>query len=72
MAPRSIIRGPTYRICVCKLLPGFYILIGVMGKASKALKAFIVGMPDDKLSGFTSGEHTLYSDTDFRLDNQGV
>jgi hypothetical protein len=43
-----------------------------MGKGSKALKAFIVGIPDGKLSGFTSGEHTLYSDTDFRLGNQGV
>ncbi|KAJ5225133.1 hypothetical protein N7468_006358 [Penicillium chermesinum] len=43
-----------------------------MGKASKALKAFIVGIPDGKLSGFTSGEHTLYSDADFRLDNQGL
>ncbi|KAJ5470345.1 hypothetical protein N7530_007702 [Penicillium desertorum] len=43
-----------------------------MGKGSKSLKDFIVGIPDGKLSGFTSGEHKLYSDINFRLDNQGL
>jgi hypothetical protein len=43
-----------------------------MGKGSKSLQAFIVGIPDGKLSGFTRREQALYSDTDFRLDNQGV
>lgn len=44
----------------------------IMGKVSKALEAFIRTIPDDKLSGFTDGEHTLYKDVNYRLDQQGV
>ncbi len=43
-----------------------------MGKASKALKSFIEDIPDDKLTSFTDGQHTLYTSDDFRLDMQGV
>ncbi|KAM4054418.1 hypothetical protein HRG_012463 [Hirsutella rhossiliensis] len=42
-----------------------------MGKASKALKTFIEGIPDNKLQDITDGEHTIFKDTDFRLDMQG-
>lgn len=42
-----------------------------MGQASKALEAFIKGIPDDQLQApFPSG--TVYKEKDFRLDNQGV
>ncbi|KAI9668024.1 MAG: hypothetical protein M1821_000844 [Bathelium mastoideum] len=40
-------------------------------KGAKALIAFITDIPDSKLTGWTEGEHTIYKDTDFRLDNQG-
>ncbi|KAJ1713090.1 hypothetical protein AFGD_005267 [Aspergillus flavus] len=43
-----------------------------MGKATSALTAFIENIPDGKISGYTSGEHTLHRDTNFRLDNQGL
>ncbi|RTE80230.1 hypothetical protein BHE90_005228 [Fusarium euwallaceae] len=43
-----------------------------MGKAGKALRNFILSIPDDKINGFTDGEHTLYKDANYRLDNQGL
>jgi len=43
-----------------------------MGKASKALKEFINGIPDSKLTGLPSSGGTIYKDTNFRLDMQGV
>lgn len=43
-----------------------------MGKASKALRAFIDSIPDNRLSPPQSGAGTIVSDTDFRLDMQGV
>ncbi|KAI1788568.1 hypothetical protein LXA43DRAFT_633266 [Ganoderma leucocontextum] len=44
----------------------------VMGKATKALLAFINGIPDDKLKDIGESQHTIYQDSDFRLDMQGV
>ncbi|KAF8523422.1 hypothetical protein JB92DRAFT_2705083 [Gautieria morchelliformis] len=43
-----------------------------MGKATKALKAFIDGVPDSKLTGLPMTATKLYTDTNFRLDMQGV
>jgi hypothetical protein len=43
-----------------------------MGKAKKAAKEFIEGIPDDKLKDIPDGIGTLYKDEDFRLDMQGV
>lgn len=43
-----------------------------MGKATKALKAFIEGIPDTSLARLSMSAGTIYSDTDFRLDMQGV
>ena len=43
-----------------------------MGKATKALSAFIDNIPDNKLEGIPEGAGTIYKDQDFRLDNQGV
>ncbi|EME38205.1 hypothetical protein DOTSEDRAFT_114070, partial [Dothistroma septosporum NZE10] len=43
-----------------------------MGKAKKSLEAFINGIPDSKLTGLPTTIQTLYKDTDFRLDMQGV
>ena len=43
-----------------------------MGRASKALAAFIEDIPDLKLSGFSAQAGTIHSDDDFRLDMQGV
>lgn len=43
-----------------------------MGKASKALKEFIEGIPDSKLTGFSTAPGTIYKTTEFRLDMQGV
>ncbi|KAJ4129734.1 hypothetical protein NW754_004018 [Fusarium falciforme] len=43
-----------------------------MGKGGKALKNFIESIPDDKINGFTDGEHALYSNTHYRLDNRGL
>ncbi|CUS06866.1 unnamed protein product [Tuber aestivum] len=43
-----------------------------MGKASKALQAFIDNIPDSKLTGFPEGAGTIYTDQDFRLDMQGA
>ena len=39
-----------------------------VGKGSKALLAFINGIPDSKLKGIAESPHTIYQDTDFRLD----
>ncbi|TFY79618.1 hypothetical protein EWM64_g4395 [Hericium alpestre] len=44
----------------------------LMGKGSKALRAFINKIPDNKLEGFTESEHTIYHDRNFRLDMQGM
>ncbi|RSM06723.1 hypothetical protein CEP52_005608 [Fusarium oligoseptatum] len=30
-----------------------------------------MSIPDDKINSFTDGEHTLYKDANYRLDNQG-
>ncbi|KAI0346108.1 hypothetical protein BDW22DRAFT_1425635 [Trametopsis cervina] len=43
-----------------------------MGKADKALVAFINAIPDDKLTAIPTNTGTLYRDTDFRLDMQGM
>ncbi|KAF2768103.1 hypothetical protein EJ03DRAFT_274905 [Teratosphaeria nubilosa] len=43
-----------------------------MGKAQKALKAFIEGIPESKLTNLTKSIGTLYKDDDFRLDMQGM
>lgn len=43
-----------------------------MGKATKALKAFIEDIPDAKLTGFPTVGGTIYKTTEFRLDMQGV
>ncbi|KAM0259449.1 hypothetical protein ACHAQJ_003344 [Trichoderma viride] len=43
-----------------------------MGKASKSLKAFIDEIPDSSLTGLSTSPGTIYSDTDFRLDMQGM
>jgi hypothetical protein len=43
-----------------------------MGKAQKALKSFIEGIPASKLEKISSGPGTLYKNSDFRLDMQGV
>jgi hypothetical protein len=81
MAPHSIIRAPDISHLCLEITTSFISLqanttpskpLSIMGKGSKSLKDFIVGIPDGKLSGFTSGEHKLYSDINFRLDNQGV
>ena len=38
----------------------------------KALKAFIEGIPANKLENFPAAPGTLFTDDDFRLDLQGV
>ena len=43
-----------------------------MGKASKALKEFINGIPDSKLTGLPDQAGTISSDKDFRFDMQGA
>jgi len=43
-----------------------------MGKATKALKAFIDDIPDSDLEALPTSGGTIYSDDDFRLDMQGV
>ncbi|KAL2678539.1 hypothetical protein Neosp_009287 [[Neocosmospora] mangrovei] len=43
-----------------------------MGKGSETLRKFIESIPDDKINGFTDGEHKLYSNTHYRLDHQGL
>ncbi|CDF35198.1 unnamed protein product [Chondrus crispus] len=43
-----------------------------MGKAKKALDDFIDNIPDSKLTGIHQGAGTLHTDTDFRLDLQGM
>ena len=42
------------------------------GKATKALESFINEIPDSKLSDLPTQGGTIYKDTDFRLDMQGV
>lgn len=46
--------------------------ISEMGKAGKALRAFINEIPDDKLENLSVTAGTLYKDTNFRVDMQGV
>lgn len=41
-----------------------------MGKATKALEAFIANIPAAKLTNFSSSIGTIYTDQDFRLDMQ--
>lgn len=43
-----------------------------MGKAKNAIKDFIENIPDNKLIGLPSNPGTIYSDTNLRLDMQGV
>jgi len=43
-----------------------------MGKASKALKEFIADIPKSKLTGFSASAGEIWSNTEFRLDMQGV
>jgi len=43
-----------------------------MAKGKKALRDFINGIPDAKLTGFQESGGTIYTDQDFRLDMQGV
>ncbi|KAI1159130.1 hypothetical protein F5B18DRAFT_638021 [Nemania serpens] len=43
-----------------------------MGKAKKAAKSFIDGIPDSKLENIPNGMGTLYKTKDFRLDMQGI
>ncbi|KDR72736.1 hypothetical protein GALMADRAFT_101921 [Galerina marginata CBS 339.88] len=43
-----------------------------MGKAKKALEAFIDKIPASKLTGFSTSPGTIYSDDDFRLDMQKI
>ncbi|TVY27752.1 hypothetical protein LHYA1_G003768 [Lachnellula hyalina] len=43
-----------------------------MGKNTKRTKEFIESIPDSKLDGLPSTGGTLYNDTDFRLDMQGM
>jgi hypothetical protein len=43
-----------------------------MGKNTKRVKEFIESIPDEKLTGFVTSGGTIYKDTDFRLDMQGV
>ncbi|KAL2206896.1 hypothetical protein CC79DRAFT_1398762 [Sarocladium strictum] len=43
-----------------------------MGKASKSLKAFISSIPDSALNRLPLEGGTIYINTDFRLDMQGM
>ncbi|KAM6503280.1 hypothetical protein JOM56_000223 [Amanita muscaria] len=43
-----------------------------MGKAKKALIAFIDAIPESKLTGFPSSAGTIWNTTEFRLDMQGM
>jgi hypothetical protein len=43
-----------------------------MGKNTKRCTQFINSIPDEKLSGFVTNRKTIFSDTDWRLDMQGV
>jgi len=43
-----------------------------MGKATKALNAFIDEIPDSVLEALPTAPGTMYDDDDFRLDMQGV
>lgn len=43
-----------------------------MGKATKALKAFIDEIPDSVLEALPTTGGTIHTDDDFRLDMQGV
>ncbi|KAF8448151.1 hypothetical protein BGX38DRAFT_1093445 [Terfezia claveryi] len=43
-----------------------------MGKASKALREFINGIPDNKINPPPGAAGTIVSDENFRLDMQGL
>lgn len=43
-----------------------------MGRINNALKTFITGIPDEKLSGFEDLNYVLYKDTNFTLFHEGV
>ncbi|KAK0749881.1 hypothetical protein B0T18DRAFT_427932 [Schizothecium vesticola] len=43
-----------------------------MGKAAKALKAFIMDIPDSTLAALPTLGGTIHSDDNFRLDMQGM
>lgn len=43
-----------------------------MGKANKALNTFIDNIPASKLHPLPTSAGTIYTDSDFRLDMQGV
>ena len=43
-----------------------------MGKGKKAAIAFIESIPDAKLEGLPTSGGTIFKDTNFRLDMQGV
>ncbi|KAI1177569.1 hypothetical protein F4777DRAFT_541438 [Nemania sp. FL0916] len=43
-----------------------------MGKANKALRAFIDGIPNSKLESLSTNPGKIHSDDDFRLDMQGM
>lgn len=43
-----------------------------MGKAIKAVKEFIDGIPDSKLETLPTKAGTIHSNNDLRLDMQGV
>lgn len=47
-------------------------MVMAASKGAKALTAFIDGIPDSKLTEWSEAAHTIYTNTDFRLDNQGV
>ncbi|KAI0490146.1 hypothetical protein F4859DRAFT_523957 [Xylaria cf. heliscus] len=43
-----------------------------MGTADDSLRDFINGIPDSKLQYFSPSDTTIYSNTNFRLDMQGI
>lgn len=43
-----------------------------MGKGHDAVEDFIDSIPDEKLSAFADMEGKIFSDINFRLDDQGV
>ncbi|ETS84909.1 hypothetical protein PFICI_02934 [Pestalotiopsis fici W106-1] len=43
-----------------------------MGKANKSLKEFINNIPDSVLEALPTAPGKMYSDTNFRLDMQGM
>jgi len=47
-------------------------ILFIMAKGKKALRDFINGIPDAKLTGFQESGGTIYTDQDFPLDMQEV